>query len=486
MSTSPGTRLPVLDRRRSGVLLHPSALPAVLRDAQHGAPGTLGASARAFIDWQAAAGCSVWQVLPLGPVGADGSPYWVRSDRAGNPALIDLDEAPDPRRADGYATFCAQSAHWLEDYVLFAALSRTHRAAPWWEWPVALRDRDPASLSAERVRLAAELESLRIEQWQFDQQWTALRQYARKRGVRLFGDLPIYLAPDSVATWTERAQFQLDAGGKPAALAGVPPDYFAADGQLWGNPLYDWDQATRDGFAFWRARFASVLERFDLVRIDHFRGLAGYWSVPAGATTARDGQWRVAPGAALLEALRDPRGDLPVVAEDLGVITSDVEALRRQFGLPGMRVLQFGFDGSPGNPHLPYNYSRDCVAYTGTHDNDTTLGWYRGLEPVGARRVREYLGVQANEEVQGEPQGAARLAGAAVRACVASVAELSIVPLQDVLALGSEARFNTPGTVGGASTLAGNWLWRCPSGALTSQNAALLRVLNQSFGRVAD
>jgi 4-alpha-glucanotransferase len=270
-----------------------------------------------------------------------------------------------------------------------------------------------------------------------------------------------------VATWSQRAQFQLAADGQPAALAGVPPDYFAADGQLWGNPLYDWNQAQRDGFAFWRARFASQLRRFDVVRIDHFRGLAGYWSVPAGAATARSGEWVSAPGAALLQALRADLGDLPVIAEDLGLITPDVDALRRDFALPGMRVLQFGFDGARDNPHLPYNYTRDTVAYTGTHDNDTTLGWYRTLDEHTRRRVDAYCSA--------DPAG---MPAALVRAALASVALLAIVPLQDILALGTEARFNVPGTVGG------NWSWRCAPGAWSERQAAHLRELNDSYGRL--
>jgi 4-alpha-glucanotransferase len=454
--------LPVLDRRRAGVLLHPSALP--------GERGVLGSAARAFIDWLADAGCSVWQLLPLGPVGEEGSPYWVRSDFAGNAALIDRDEAADPARERGACEdFCAAEAHWLEDYVLFAALSRAQANAPWWTWSEGLRRRAPGALAAARARLAVELQALRVAQWQFARQWGALRAYARTRGVRLFGDLPIYIAPDSVATWAQPGQFQLDATGRPAALAGVPPDYFSADGQLWGNPLYDWQQAQRDGFAFWRARFAAQLARFDLVRIDHFRGLAGYWSVPAGAATARAGAWQPAPGLALLAALRGAADSLPVVAEDLGVITPDVDALRLQFALPGMRVLQFGFDGSPRNPHLAYNYTRDTVAYTGTHDNDTTAGWFASLDASTAARVALFLG----PGTQPEPHWAA------TRALLASVALLAVVPLQDILGLGSEARFNVPGTV------AGNWGWR--AAAMPGPAAAArLRELVSVFGRLGE
>jgi 4-alpha-glucanotransferase len=453
-------RQPVLDRRRCGVLLHPTSLP--------GEQGALGAAAREFIDWLSLAGCSVWQVLPLGPVGADRSPYWVRSDQAGNPALIDKREAPDPWMARAqYSDFCAAQAGWLEDFVLYAALSRAHGSAPWWTWSVELRQREPAALAQARVRLAGELETLRVEQWQFAHQWSALRAYAHERGVRLFGDLPIYVAPDSVATWVEREQFQLQANGEPAALAGVPPDYFSADGQLWGNPLYDWRQAQSDEFAFWRQRFAAQLQRFDLLRIDHFRGLAAFWSVPAGSATAREGRWVEAPGAALLRRLRTAQAGLPVVAEDLGVITPDVDALRRRFALPGMRVLQFGFGGAADNPHLPHNFTRDTVAYTGTHDNDTTLGWYRSLDAHAARHVDEYLGSDG-----------AHMPRALLRAALASVALLTVAPLQDLLELGSEARFNTPGTV------AGNWSWRCAAGALNRPLAEQLLAMNERYGRL--
>ena len=293
-----------LAARRSGVLLHPTALP--------GAGGALGAAARALIDWLASAGFSVWQVLPLGPVSAHGSPYWVRSDMAGNTALIDRSEAPrrEPQR-DEFERFCHANAHWLEDYVLFEALGGAVRGAPWWEWPAPLRTREPAALAQARAELAPVLDRERQDQWIFAHQWAQLRAYAQARGVLLFGDLPIYVAPDSVATWSQPEQFELNGEGRPAELAGVPPDYFAVDGQLWGNPLYRWAQAERDGFAFWRARLAAQVRRFDLVRVDHFRGLAGYWSVPAGARTAREGHWRTAPGLSCCAYLSATCTDCP-------------------------------------------------------------------------------------------------------------------------------------------------------------------------------
>lgn len=453
------SRLAVLDRRRSGVLLHPTSLCHER--------GALGAAGRAFVDWLAAAGFSVWQVLPLGPTGADGSPYWARSDFAGHTALIDPHERPDPQQqGDELRAFCAQQSWWLEDYVLFEALSAEQRGQPWWEWPVPLRDRDPQVLKLAAWRLEATLQRLRIEQWVFARQWQSLRDYAAQRGVRLFGDLPIYVAPDSVSTWASRRQFQLDANGRSTAVAGVPPDYFSKDGQLWGNPLYDWAIHRADGFAFWRARLGQQLERFDLLRIDHFRGLAGYWSVPAGASTARDGHWVTAPGMHLFETLQREFTDLPFVAEDLGVITADVEELRQRFHLPGMRVLQFGFDGSGSNPHLPHNYTVDTVAYSGTHDNDTTLGWYRELDAGATRHVHEYLNCS--------PQ---QMPYAVLHATLASVARLAILPAQDVLGLGSEARFNTPGTV------KGNWSWKLAPQTLDAELAGRFARLNHIMGR---
>jgi len=455
----------LLERRRSGVLLHPTSL---LTGDGADARGALGAAARGFIDWLAQAGFSIWQVLPLGPPGGGGSPYWARSDFAGQASMIDCNELPDLNaQHSDFESFRAAHEDWLEDYVLFEAMADRFKAA-WWDWPEQFRARDPKAMYRFARESREQLERRRLEQWQFDWQWRALRGYAAARGVFLFGDLPIYVAPDSVATWAARAQFQLDADGRPALLAGVPPDYFSADGQLWGNPLYDWGQAERDGFSFWRTRLAHQLQRFDLVRIDHFRGLAGYWAVPAGAKTAREGRWCPAPGQALFQALRADFPDLPLVAEDLGVITPDVEQLRVAFHLPGMRVLQFGFDGSPDNPHLPHNYLRDVVAYTGTHDNDTTVGWYRSLERADAQRVEFYL--------RTEP---AALAETMARAVLASVAQLAVIPVQDLLQLGSQARFNTPGTA------TGNWSWRLPVGSLTAALAVHFASLNHVFGRTS-
>ena len=294
-----------------------------------------------------------------------------------------------------------------------------------------------------------------------------LHEYARARGVSLFGDLPFYVAPDSVETWAQRAQFQLDGEGHPRAIAGVPPDYFSGVGQLWGNPLYDWNNMRRDGFAFWRERLRRQLERVDLLRLDHFRAFAAHWAIPAGAPDARSGAWRRTPGWALLRTLNEDLGRMPLVAEDLGVITPDVEDLRHGFDLPGMRVLQFGFDGRSDNPHLSHLHERESIVYTGTHDNDTALGWYRSLDGQTARRVDFYFGSTPHE-----------MPDALVRAALGSVGKLAVVPVQDILALGSEARLNTP------ATSAGNWAWRLPPGSLTAELAERYRHLNGAFGRV--
>jgi 4-alpha-glucanotransferase len=443
-----------LDRRRAGVLLHLSSLDAAL-----------GRGGRAFIDWLAAAGFSVWQFLPVGPPGADGSPYWVRSDFAGNPAFLDPAEPPCADTPE-YPAFLQSAQDWLEDYATFEALSALHGGAPWWEWPPGYRDREDAAMERARVELAEPLQLVRQQQFAFAVQWRRLREYAHSRGVRLFGDLPFYVAPDSAETWAHRGQFQLEATGQPKAVAGVPPDYFSETGQLWGNPLYDWRAMRRDGFKLWRARVRRQLERMDLLRLDHFRALAAHWAIPAGAPDARGGKWRPTPGRALLLALRHDCSDLPLVAEDLGVITPDVIALLKKFKLPGMRVLQFGFSGEGDNPHLPHMHRPDSVVYTGTHDNDTTLGWYRSLNSDTQYQVTFMLRALPQDIVE-----------VCIRAVLGSVGRLAVIPAQDLLGLGGEARLNTPGTS------QGNWQWRMPPHALGPELALRYARLNRLFGR---
>ena len=426
----------------------------------------LGRGGRACVDWLAQAGFSVWQILPLGPTGADGSPYWVRSDQAGNAALLDPQELPPASLVPDEA-FRASVAGWLPDYALFEALSETLRDAPFWTWPAGLRERDPQALAAARRDLARPIERIEREQWAFHLQWQRLREHAHERGVRLFGDLPFYVAPSSLETWAHRGLFQLRASGAPAAVGGVPPDYFSATGQRWGNPLYDWGALEKSGFSWWTARVAAQLARLDLLRLDHFRALAAHWAIPADAPDARGGAWAATPGAALLSALKAQLPDLPLVAEDLGVITADVIELMRAFALPGMRVLQFAFDGNPANPHLPYQYPRECLAYTGTHDNDTARGWYQTLDPATRERVNFFLG----------GGGTPPIPEALVRAVLASVAQLAVLPLQDLLGLDSAARINTPGTA------SGNWQWKMPPGALSAALAQHCEHLNSTFGR---
>jgi 4-alpha-glucanotransferase len=449
-----GVRLPVFDKRRAGVLLPLSALDAAL-----------GRGGRAFIDWLVQAGFSVWQILPAGPVGTDASPYWVRSDCAGNPDFIDAAELPDAHSPPS-AEFMAASAAWLPDYALFEALTRAQRGAPFWEWPVPLRERAAAALRQARTEQAAVIERIEREQYAFYLQWNRLRDYAHARGVRLFGDLPFYVGPSSVETWAHRELFQLKPNGEPALVGGVPPDYFSELGQLWGNPVYDWQALERSEFSWWLTRVRVQLGRLDLLRLDHFRALAAYWAVPADAADARGGKWLRTPGEELLQRVRAEFPDMPLVAEDLGVITEDVLALKNGFALPGMRVLQFGFDGEPGNAHALHAHTPANVAYTGTHDNDTTLGWYRSLDRATAQRVDLYLRMSpgAMPEVM-------------IRAALGSVAMLSVIPAQDLLQLGADARLNTPGTA------SGNWLWRLPAGALSAQLAHTYAQLNAVFGR---
>jgi 4-alpha-glucanotransferase len=366
-----------------------------------------------------------------------------------------------PALRDPFAAWCAEPAQapWLEDWILFAALRGAHGERPWSEWPEELRDRRPAALAAARRELAHELRFHAFAQFLFARQWRRLREVARRRGIALFGDLPIYVAHDSADVWAHRELFALDRAGRPTAVAGVPPDYFSADGQLWGNPLYRWRRLARQGFAWWIDRLRVELGRFDLLRLDHFRGFVAYWRVPVGAATARDGRWVRGPGEGLFAALTNALGELPIVAEDLGVITPEVDALRTRFDFPGMRVLQFGFAPDAGI-HLPHRHAPETVVYTGTHDNDTTRGWFANADDGLRARILDYLGCR-DEEV---PR-------ALLRTAYASVARLAMAPLQDLLGLGGDARMNTPGRP------AGNWSWRLPARRFDERAAAEIRRL---------
>ncbi|MBL3556907.1 MULTISPECIES: 4-alpha-glucanotransferase [Marinobacter] len=458
--------------RRAGVLLHPTCIP--------GPWGVLGASARTFVDFLADSGLSVWQTLPIGPTHPDLSPYQSLSAHAGNPHLIDLSELvedgllaeveltqPDAdtrhqlltlaaRRffrnegkglsgldLAGYQHFRDINGYWLDEFCLFCGIREVQVSPGWLHWPPPLRDRDATALRSFIEQHQPRLDRIGFEQFLFYHQWQALRDYARGKGTLLFGDIPIFVAHDSADVWANRHLFKLDERGEPTVIAGVPPDYFSPEGQHWGNPLYDWQAMARDGYQWWLERLESQRHLFDLIRIDHFRGLQAYWEIPAKTPEPRFGGWVAGPGDHFLEACFTRFPDLPLVAENLGVISDDVEVLRKRFRLPGMTVMQFGFDGSPNNPHLLHNHNPRDLVYTGTHDNDTTLGWYQSLDEPTRRYVNDYLGATGD----GMPWPI-------IDAAFRSVCSLAIVPLQDFMGLGTEARFNTPGTV------VNNWVWQ--------------------------
>lgn len=475
----------LLGRRRTGILLHPTSLPG----------GTLGEDAFRFVDFLHDAGQTVWQTLPLGPTHEDGSPYLALSVHAGGPRLIcrpeceargwlgeDVAQDSDDwlqatcagfqthasaEDREAFECFCTEQGHWLDDFALFVAIRQSRQGQAWTDWPVGLRDRQPQALARAGVRLADLVQRVRFEQFCFFRQWHALKRYANERGVLMFGDMPIFVAHDSADVWAHREYFQLDRQGRAKVVAGVPPDYFSETGQRWGNPLYDWDRLKSDGFRWWLERMHTQLALFDLVRIDHFRGFEAYWAIPAKEPTALGGRWVKAPGEALFETLRACFDELPLVAEDLGVITPEVDALRHRFELPGMKILQFAFDGGPQNPYLPHNHQPDYVVYTGTHDNDTTLGWYASLSDETRRYVEAYLGHPA------EP-----MPWALIRCALSSVARLAIIPLQDLLELGNEHRMNRPGTT------EGNWQWRFSWEQLRPETIDRLRGLTGLYGRL--
>lgn len=466
------------DRRRAGLLLHITSLPPG-GPSESAKAGDLGDQAYRFVDFLSAAGCSVWQVLPLAPTHVgDGSPYNALSAMAGNPTMISREhqaaqglDGPSALNGQQHAEFsswCTDQAGWLEPYVAFMALREMHDHAPWPTWPPALREREPRAVTDALARTIERVRSLRFEQWIFASQWARLRRYAASKGVLLFGDLPIFVSLDSADVWASRELFQLDEEGRPITVSGCPPDYFARDGQRWNNPHYDWDRMSADGYAWWRRRIARQRDLFDLVRIDHFRAFAAAWHVPAEAPTAREGRWVPAPGADVLSALVQTAGPGSLVAEDLGVITREVEELRLRFGLPGMKVLQFAFDGEPDNAHLPRNHGEHNVVYTGTHDNDTTVGWWKSLDDKSRDRVRSCL------SAPGEA-----MPWALIRLAMESSARLCVIPAQDVLGLDNRSRMNTPGTD------EGNWSWQAPTGAFDAHVAGMTRKLVAETNRLA-
>ena len=487
----------LLNKRRAGILLHITSLPGP--DKQ----GNLGQEAYNFVNYLQDSGISVWQTLPLGMTHADGSPYQCLSAHAGNPSLIDIDGlvnlnwlAPSEQcdeckgspvfnkscliakvltgflaRAtkkdkEDYARFCKEKAFWLDDFALFMSLRKLFNQQCWNEWPTPFKERDPSALKEATLRLVDDIEYIKFEQYIFFRQWMTLKNYANQRGILLFGDIPIFVSYDSSDVWANRKVFKLNKSGEMSVVAGVPPDYFSETGQRWGNPHYDWKYLNKTGFAWWIERMETQLEQFDILRIDHFRGLEAAWEIPANEPTAQNGEWVKAPGSALLKAIKAKLGVIPLVAEDLGIITAEVEALRDEFNLPGMKILQFAFGSGNENPYLPSHYERNCVVYTGTHDNDTTVGWSNTLKDYERSHVYDYLGHSSTP-----------LHYMLIQAALSSVANLAIIPMQDILELGSDSRMNTPGTT------VGNWKWRFQWQQLSHDQSTRFNYLVALFDR---
>ncbi len=491
-------------RRGSGILLHPTSLPGP------DGIGDLGDGAYRFVDWLAQAQQRYWQVMPLVPTGYGDSPYAAPSAFAGNPLLISLDiligdglldphafrntpfnenvvnyggartqkeralraafqrfDEREPGDLDReFKAFRKAEAWWLDDFCLFIALKEEHGGGPWSDWPDEIKRRKPSAMKAARERLSAEIRYHAFCQWLFRRQWYALRVYANERNVRIIGDIPIFVAFDSADVWSHPGLFRLDEQLNPVVVAGVPPDYFSRDGQRWGNPLYEWSAMAADGYAWWISRFRALLALVDVVRIDHFRGFAANWSVPASAPTAAEGRWERGPGRELFDAVVGKLGTVPIIVEDLGLITPDVVALREELGLPGMAVLQFAFDGDPHNAYLPHSLERNSVVYTGTHDNQTTVGWFQSMPEHVRTEVLAYLGRDGSD-----------IAWDFIRAALNSPAIMAIIPMQDVLRRGDDARMNTPGRPDG------NWTWRMRWTDLNAGLADGLGLLTHLSGR---
>jgi 4-alpha-glucanotransferase len=494
-------------KRSSGILLHPSSLPG-----SYGI-GDIGPSAHRWIDFLSGAGCGLWQVLPIGPTGYGDSPYQCFSSFAGNPYLIspeallkddllhpdDLYDRPTfPEDHVNYGDvipwklgvldrsfiryqhshtawmknemeeFRVRQSAWLEDFALFMALKEAHGGAPWPTWEKPLRTREPEAISDARIRYDVAIQRQIYRQFIFFHQWSKLRIRAHENHINIIGDIPIFVAHDSADVWANPHLFFLDESGKPTVVAGVPPDYFSPTGQLWGNPLYRWEVHSRDSYAWWLERIKATLELVDIIRIDHFRGFAGYWEVSGKAKTAEVGNWVPGPGKDFFTHILKSLGELPIIAEDLGVITPDVVEMRDAFNLPGMRILQFGFDSTPEDTFLPHNFVENCVVYTGTHDNDTVLGWYNRVPEHEKAFYRRYMQRDGSE-----------VAWDMIRGVWSSVAVFGLAPLQDFLNLGNDARMNYPGNP------SGNWTWRMPKDALTPQLQEKIKELNYLFSRLS-
>ena len=492
--------------RSSGVLLHPTSLPG-----PYGI-GDIGPQASAWVDFLYESGCSLWQILPLGPTGYGDSPYQCFSAFAGNPYLIspealledrlitpeDLTDKPDftddkvdfgeviqwklnlldkafqsfqaskdPAISGELDQFRRSQAFWLEDFALFMAIKEAQGGGSWADWPLPIRTRQPDALQSTRRKLEQAIRRQEFRQFLFFRQWVSLKAYAVKRSIQIIGDAPIFVAHDSADVWSHPELFHLDEECNPTVVAGVPPDYFSETGQLWGNPIYRWDVHAANGYDWWINRLRSMLQNVDIIRLDHFRGFAGYWEVPAGEPTAVTGRWVKGPGLDFFEKVLGTLGELPILAEDLGEITPDVVEMRDRFNLPGMKIIQFAFHGDPAEPFLPHNHVRNSIIYTGTHDNDTSRGWYERVDDRDKDFARRYLGQDGTD-----------IAWDFIRAAWVSVAVFAVAPLQDLLDLGNEARMNYPGNP------SGNWAWRMPPGALTDELRARLEEFNFLYARI--
>lgn len=488
--------------RSCGILMHISSLPS-----PYGI-GTFGAEAEKFADWLKEAGQKYWQVLPIGPTGYGDSPYQPFSSFAGNPLLIDLDElvehgylakksldnsdyGADPSYVDfdivnrnktallreafagftdnvGYTSFVIEEQDWLDDYALFMALKDKFSGRPWSDWDDDIKLREPEAVKRWIEELKDDIKFYKFVQYIFYRQWDRFHRYCNKNGIQLIGDIPIYVSPDCADVWAQPELFELDEKRVPKRVAGVPPDYFSATGQLWGNPLYNWEEMHKTGYKWWLKRIGKSKENFDMLRIDHFRAFDTYYAIPYGHKTAENGTWEKGPGMELFNAIKNDLGDVNIIAEDLGDIFDSVKELLRDTGFPGMRVLQFGFNpDNTDNDHLPHNYPKNCCAYTGTHDNSTIMQWYREADPKSRAMARRYV----------KPRLFERFSAACVRVVYASPANLAIIPMQDILGLGADARMNVPSTVGG------NWKWRMLPGRLTASRAEKLRGLADTYFR---
>jgi 4-alpha-glucanotransferase len=495
----------MVNQRASGILLHPTSLPGTY------GIGTLGKAAFNFIDFLAKAKQQFWQILPLGPTGYGDSPYQCYSAHAGNHDLIDLDLlvrnhlltpeelAAMPHFQDGpidydlvqkarlpllykafkmftshasdldklaYRNFLKSHAAWLNDYALFRAIKEDSGNKPWYTWEKELKTRNQGALKNAEIRLAEQIDFHKFLQFIFLKQWMSVKEYAKKNKVRIIGDIPLYISMDCSDAWANPHEFEFDQDLMPIKVGGVPPDYFSKTGQLWGNPLFRWDVMKTNNYKWWMDRIRTSLMLYDVIRIDHFRGFAAYWAVPYGEKTAINGTWVPGPGKEFFNALKNEFGDLPIIAEDLGVMTPDVENLRDSFGLPGMKILEFAFDSSEANDYIPYNYTRNCIVYTGTHDNDTVVGWFRQASEADRRQVLDYIGNEVND-----------IHWSFVRLAWSSVANTAIVPMQDLLGLDSDARMNLPGTIGG------NWKWRAKETDFPADFANALAAMTSLYGR---